>query len=96
MEPFVEAVWAAGKQAGPFGVLLSIIWGWTQYRRAEFERAEREKLHSLVYGDGGLVDRTIKALNDATVAVQAVNETARPIFNAVIERVLPGDRGFPK
>lgn len=82
------------QKAGPFAALLALTWGVSQYRRAELERKERVALQVLLYGTGkkddphGLIERTVKGLNDSTHAIQSMTDVVRPLVNAVIEKAI--------
>lgn len=90
MEPILDSLMSAAAKAGPFAAVLALTWGFSQYRRAEQERKERIALQELLHGkDGvaGLIERTVRGLNDATTAITSMNDTVRPLVNAVIEKV---------
>lgn len=98
MEAFFETFlnWLSGniQKAGPFAALIAIFWGVSQYRRAELERKERLALQVLLYGTGkkddpaGMIERTVKGLNDSTHAIQSMTDVVRPLVNAVIEKAV--------
>lgn len=87
MDAFFGEVWKAAQQAGPFASLLALIWGWSQWKRAEMERAERVKLQELISGEGGLLERVVKSINDSTTAMIGMNDSVRPIVTAMLDRV---------
>lgn len=93
MDPVLNFLWEAAGKAGPFAGALALLWGFSQYRRAEAERKERLSLQELIYGkDGvaGILERTVAGLNASTTSINSMNEAVRPLLNAVIEKMAGG------
>ena len=89
MDPLAEWLWTAASKAGPFAAALALVWGVSQYKRAEQERAERIKLQELINGtegNPGLVERTINAINNAANSTNSMTDMVRPLVAAVLEK----------
>jgi hypothetical protein len=93
MDPVLEWLWNGANKAGPFASMLALLWGFSQYRRAEAERKERLSLQELIYGKegvAGILERVVAALNASTTSINSMNEAVRPLLNAVIEKMAGG------
>lgn len=90
IQTIINLVWTAAEKTGPLATVILAVFAITQYRRAEQERGERIKLQELINGCEdmpGLIERVVKGLNDGTNAINSMNDTVRPLVNAVVEKV---------
>lgn len=91
MDNLTDFLWGVASKAGPLAALLCLVWGVSQFRRAEKEREERIAMQLLIHGrDGndGLLVRVTNALNNAAAAVNSMNDMVRPLIAVVLEKAI--------